>query len=247
MSTFDEAAHPRTSAGVTTGGQFTTKPKGEPAVALASTTPTRVGVPVHAIATVDVTTMDPLPEWPASLGEPQLYYERDPESDTITLTVVTDDAGSVKFYADGDDSFDVGVDEGEPISSAERDALRAWGRAALRNVDVAHFAVDEHVTKIVQDDVLAIATGRDPSAARLADDDAGNRSANKARRVADLLSSWVDDVDTDPQTALSDALADLAHFARSRGVDLRDVLPGAIRTADDEYDEDLARRAGRED
>jgi len=37
MTTFDEAAHPRTSAGVTTGGQFTTKPKGESAVTLAAT------------------------------------------------------------------------------------------------------------------------------------------------------------------------------------------------------------------
>jgi len=36
MSTFDAAAHPRTSAGVTTGGQFTTKAKGESAVSLDS-------------------------------------------------------------------------------------------------------------------------------------------------------------------------------------------------------------------
>jgi len=34
MSTFNESDHPRTSAGVTAGGQFTTKAKGEPAVSL---------------------------------------------------------------------------------------------------------------------------------------------------------------------------------------------------------------------
>jgi len=36
MSTFDGSAHLRTAAGVTTGGQFATKAKGEPAVALGS-------------------------------------------------------------------------------------------------------------------------------------------------------------------------------------------------------------------
>ena len=99
---------------------------------------------------------------------------------------------------------------------------------------MAHFELEEIALADARNDILAVATGRDPGAEQLKGDESGSPSENKAQRMHTLLSSWVDDVDTEPEFAFRDALADVAHFARSKGIDLRDVLPGAISIADEE-------------
>ncbi|WP_156250928.1 hypothetical protein [Pseudactinotalea terrae] len=229
----DTAARSRQPQGVTTGGQFATEPRSETGVTLNAASPTRVRVDINATAHFSSDYMRPLPSLPASLGEPELSYDRDPESDDITLSVTTDLTGAVLFWGDGD-TFKDGLYDGESISSNERDALIAYGTALRTNVDVLQFEVDAQARKAVESEVLAVATGSRPQM------DDTTPADNGARRADRVMRAWVDEVDEEPETALQDAFTDLLHFASSRGIDPEVALGKAFAMAAEEREEQAA-------
>ncbi|MBB5474664.1 hypothetical protein HNR08_003400 [Cellulomonas hominis] len=177
------------------------------------------------------------PGLPSTLGEPALSYARDPETDTIILTVHTPASGEIEFRRDGN-TFDDGLYEGRVLSRSERDALITYGRQVRENVDVAAFAAEDGVRKAIEDEVLAIATGRAPEAEHTALGTSGHLVRSAAARTAKILGAWVDDVDTEPETATKDALTDLIHFARWRGLDPQEIFERALEQAEGERDED---------
>ena len=220
----------RVQAGVSAGGQFATEPRSESGVSLATATAPLVRVDINATAQLSTSYMRPLPPFPASLGEPELSYDRDPESDDITLTVATDRIGAVLFWGDGDTITD-GLYDGESISSDERDALIAYGTTLRKNVDVLQFEVDAKARSAVESKVLTIAAGGRPQV------DDTRPADNGARRADRVLRAWVDEVDTEPETALQDAFTDLLHFAHTRGIDPEVALGKAFAMAAEERED----------
>lgn len=225
----------RVPAGVTTGGQFSTGARAESDVSLygASTLPP-VRVEVHGSALITQWSTA-VPEWPASLGEADLSYERDPETDKIVLSITTDRTGEVEFWEDSN-TFDEGGYEGGELSGSERDALTRWAMVVRENVDVAQCELERAALEGARSDILAIATGKDIQAAL---DLQSPRDRALARSSA-VLGAWVDDVDVDPETALTDALTDLEHFARSKGLDLESLFARAQQVAAEESESDPA-------
>lgn len=229
----------RVPAGVTTGGQFSISVRAESGASItARTVPHRIDV--HAKVSVPP-VLGQLPPFPATLGEPTLSYVRQVEDNQIELTIHTERTGEVRVWDDGS-SFTIGDYLGEEISYEEQTALVAYGRAVRENLDTATFIVEDGVRQAIENDVIAIATGRDPQADRDAHRSSGHLVETSVARTARILDAWVDDVEGEPGTAVQDALTDLIHFSRSRGLNLAEILDAAEHMADVEADEDNDNR-----
>lgn len=230
----------RVPAGVTTGGQFSTSARGESDASITASAPDR-RIDVHARVGVP-RPLTPPPAFPSSLGEPSLSYARDLETNQVTLTVYTERTDEVNFYDDGN-SFDHGLYEGEEVSTSERDALIAYGKQLRLNLDAASFTAEDRIKATIDDQVIAVALGNDPNAERHERADSGHIVEVGAERAEKVLEAWVDDVHSEPQTATKDALTDLIHFARSRGLDPQEIFDAALQQAEVERDEDADHRA----
>ncbi|WP_251153634.1 hypothetical protein [Cellulosimicrobium sp. Marseille-Q4280] len=231
----------RVPAGVTTGGQFSTSARGESGASLGTGRQRDHRLDVHAKVAVP-SPLDAPPPFPASLGEPTLSYARDPETNQVTLTVYTEHTDEVSFWDDGH-TFDHGLYQGEEVSTSQRDALIAYGKALRTNLDAAAFIVEDRIKPEIEDEVITVALGGDPSAERNAYKDSGHNVEVGAQRAAGVLRAWADEVEKEPQTAVKDALTDLIHYARSRGLDPHDVFDRAVEQAEVERDEDGDHRA----
>jgi hypothetical protein len=231
----------RVPAGVTTGGQFATSARGESDASIGTGKPGPIRVDVNAKASIDA-MYEVLPEYPFSLGDPQMSYQRDLEGGDLTLTVTTDFGGTVSFWEDGN-TLEIGEYEGPELSTKQRDMLIAWGTQVRKNVDVAHARLEDQILPAFEQDILAIATAHDPQAERAATKDDGGNVEAGVQKAAAVMGAWVDDVDTEPESATKDALTDLIHFARSRGLDPHDIFEAAMHRADVERDEDADHRA----
>lgn len=230
----------RVPAGVTTGGQFATSARGESDASIGAARPDH-RLDVHAKVGVP-SPLEAPPAFPASLGEPSLSYARDPETNQLTLTVYTAHTDEVSFWDDGT-TFDQGLYQGEGLSTSERNALIAYGKKLRENLDAAAFVTEDRVKATIEDQVIAVALGNDPNAERHERKENGQIVEVGAERAEKVLAAWVDDVHSEPETATKDALTDLIHFARARGLDPHDIFEAALAQAEVERDEDGEHRA----
>lgn len=212
---------PRQPAGVPVGGQFAATNRPEAGVSL---TPERqVLVGVNALAELNTFGVEPLPEWPAELAAPSgVSYAWDDDG----LLEVTIDTASDSFVVwgtptDPQCNVDELPEEFEHLDDSVKAKVVAYG---VRLHDNIHTLVNQATypmhTEQVRAAVVSLATGGDgaPHIPDGPEDPAWVPPTEKAAARAETnLKAWFGTSKVD-ETTLQDALTDLLHLARAKGI-----------------------------
>jgi len=226
MSTFDESSHPRTSAGVKAGGQFTTKPKAEADVVLpAANDP--AALRARFVATYErIAAQQAAGVTPRGAAELRLAAVasavrlRYPQAVRFNLAV-SDQPGSTAMWvagvydADGTDLTQTGYAD---FGDDEDDVNEALG-------DMQDFVFSDRrgYASFEIDDVLS---APEPVAAR----------GQVGSQVLASFRSLHGDLDADEVGTARDLLTELHHWARVNGHDLSALVAAAGEVADEEAD-----------
>lgn len=125
----------RVAAGVPTGGQFAGHDRAEADIALPGL-PHEKTLALPAFATLYLDD-EPLPEYPASLPEPSVYFEFD---DGRVETHITIGEDTICFWESDHGLLNTVADNDNPLTVAEGDdeieaAVLEWGEAVHRRID----------------------------------------------------------------------------------------------------------------
>jgi len=229
MSTFDETAHPRTSAGVATGGQFTTKPKGEPAVTLSPTTdPRDADVAIRSTWRARGSGWNDLPRWPDGVAKPTVSWGYD-DGRVETTFWFQDGQHTITYWTGSDNegynSFDDGlVDDGGAISgqvfggdpdSEDAYAMRDWMAEVHTRIDAEAYGVAIAAsTTEVNAAVISSALG-EPQQPATATAGAQADTATRVQRARQALDAWDAARDGDSGDSEHEAALDVADELRS--------------------------------
>lgn len=220
------------------GGQFAAKQRGDADVALRPRYPVTIGISARAKLTVD---SDPLPPLPEAVGWPTNTSLAYGDSDNCLYVYFTFADGAeltVWLDADGDARNSI-EDSNEPTGWDEDtdEAVLAWAHDARQRIDYASATVREAASDAVEKQVIAVALAADrvhpiDAMAQVLGDDAPARGAARGAKLATLFGD-----NESAETDIQDALSDLMHFARARGVDFADVTDSARRIYESEIED----------
>lgn len=178
---------------------------------------------------------DALPAWPADLAKPTSYIEFNNGAHTWFQF---GDGLDVEFWSGSDDEVYNSVDDGgrfetswpEDWTDEQQEEAIQWMTEVQRHVDADVYGITiSAVSGDVATAILANATGE--LYRQASSDNAIDNAVERANRV---LPAWVDNIDSEPQTALEDALNDLRHWARSRGIDFDEAISESVAIFEDE-------------
>lgn len=185
--------------------------------------------------TVQLMRHDPLPELPEGIAAPDVH--------------IGFDGGPRTYFTFGDDTFFEVWELGDEMynsiddyderrgrswpdtwSAEQIDGVREYATKFAQNVEADVYAVTTAtVSGATSDSIIANVRGTTP-----ANDDsqpAGDRAAERASKILDV---WVDTRDEGLAVGLSDALADLRHWAAANQVSMQDALTDSANRFDDE-------------
>lgn len=232
----------RQPSGQPTGGQFATTARTESGVALAAERPAadfRAEVPIVAHFTADAAHFDPLPEWPATVAQPEVYWEYNDGNVETTFTFPSGD--SVKFWTHGDENYSTGLDAGEQptelTDEEEQWVAHEWMSAVHDRVEAgAYGAAVATQTGEVQQAVIAAALGR-PQPAR--DRSMIDATLARAHDMLEAFNPGAAGLDFahepgDRRPALRDMLSDLRFLADQYDIDFDEVVAGSREVYEDE-------------
>jgi hypothetical protein len=212
-------------------GKFSTKALTE-ATGTTLTGRRKVKVGIMSVATLDTYGVEPLPQWPAELGEPSTSYSWDEDgqlevainfgSECLTVWGPTGNAS---------DSFTDLGDDFSHIPRAARDQALAYGYRMHENVDslTSQVLYSAH-TPAVRNAIVSVATGNGaPQPCDDPHDPAWRTPAQLAttRTEAGLAAWFGEDVH---ESTLQDVLTDLMHYADAKGID-SDAFFETLRSA----------------
>lgn len=235
----------RQPAGVPTGGQFTTSTRAESGVALPAPPDEAYKATVTVVANVDLDARwhDPLPQWPAGVPEPELYWEY---KDGMVQTTFTFPSGdTVRCWNVNDEGYSSLLDQGAKVGEladddeAEDQALEWMNEVHDRVEAGAYGAAVATQTPGLRAAVAAYAKGEpQPTFART------RVVAATARARAMVEAFGPKSAGLDPNTherdrgpVLRDMLTDLQYLASEWGVDFDELVSGAKDVYDEERGE----------
>ena len=223
MSNFDSVQHPRGHA--SNPGSFSEKSQSEPESALtAAVRPAAVSI--AAVADLETSYLDDLPGYPADLPAPNVSWEL--SDGRVETFVQVGDRGITFWQNDEDESFNSFENRlGFSDADASDQALLDWGTALNGRINNLHYETQHAIVSQTQAAVLNAALGRPMPPEDELEPNAVTRGIARADRV---LSVWGLDLPTGnesaidraeiEQTAVSDALTDLRHWAAAHDIDI---------------------------
>lgn len=241
--TFDEKQHPRSG-----DGKFSEKTHSE-ASGVSLPTPKDLTRRVKIATQVEIGKYNgSVPVFPDGLPEPKVDYQVS-DSGTFETSFEFEHEGEKHTYLVWTDSFgdwthDIDEDSqwGNPwvFDDMDEDSFLNWAQATAERLEANHdnvsFAAanDPAIhTAIIEN---ALGTPEDFSDR----DDLTKISANAEGRADQVLRIWTDYDSNEPDTVLSDALADLRHWADARGIDFDAVVDRSQRSYSYELEEQEA-------
>lgn len=219
MSTHEQSRQP---AGVPVGGQFATSPKAE-AVGVHLTGIHRTTLGFAGVATLDDIGQQPLPAWPQAQApvsnidygwgdDGQLEVRVTFGDDTMTLW------GNHETWSDSADEL---PDEWDHVPVEDQEQIRDYTRTVHENLlHLTHsFAYAAHAAPGVRATLLGLATGQGAPAPVYDPDDPAwvAPTDGGAARAEQNLKAWLGTTTIDEST-IQDALTDILHLARARGM-----------------------------
>jgi hypothetical protein len=232
----------RVSAGIPTGGEFAAHDRAESPVALRAR-PSDIVIPL--VVPVILTERQPINGYPVSLPAPEnVSFTEGDESSAIYLNMTVE---GVEFFVwsdeDGDprDSFDDDDDELPPWSGDVHCELLDWAHATQRAVEEDfHTATGAAMSSTLPDAIIANALGRGATAIRSGYTDVEDVAPVDfaVKRVTQQFAA--SNGAEDDYENVQDALTDLVHYARTKGLDIGELFTAATRMAATEYRESQA-------
>lgn len=192
----------RQPKGIPVGGQFATAAHSESDVALEQHAFTEYTAPLVGDLKLSLGSFETLPEWPAGMPEPSVFFDFD-DGKVNTYVDVEGQDYSMRFWTDEIDGiYDSTAHADNPwrkFDEADQQAARAWGREVHQRIDDSTYSVmmEASTRGKARETILAHATGqaveatepRQPTYEQLRDRaDQKFVAAQKALRDQDRLS-----------------------------------------------------------
>ena len=156
----------RQPKGIPVGGQFASTGHSEPDVALAQPTYTEYTAPIVGDLKLRLSSYEQLPEWPANLPEPNVFFDFD-EGKVSTYVNVEGGIYPMRFWEDDVDGIMSSSDNGgdnpwEGFDEEDQADARAWAKEVHQRIDGSTFTVMQEATTRgkVREMILAHATGQ---------------------------------------------------------------------------------------
>lgn len=187
---------------------------------------------------LDTSYLDDLPDLPAGISEPSVSWEYDANKMQVHLSFGDED---LTVWGDDEETFNSIVDAYDPSPQRtpwgdDTEAVLEYATELFHRVDGLAYEVTKSLEPITQSAIIAAALGKPVDQATMRRSDLNQKVGAPASAVISVdrfIGGWVDvpkvtdpgvDYSEDYQTAMNDALTDLRHWAKAKGIDFDEAF-----------------------